>query len=101
MSEAVKPTFFNEFSTLEVFKEAEKKEKDPEDEALFILKKSGGWKIVRDLIDRTVSELDQLLLAKMSNGSQLNEIGQLAITNQLIKDVLQRIRSRVEDTPER
>jgi hypothetical protein len=101
MSEAIKPTFFNDFSSLEVFKEAEKKEKDPEAESLAIMKTSDGWHIVKDLIDRTITELDQMLLVKMANGSQLDQIGQLAITNQLIKDVLNRIKSRVEDTPDR
>lgn len=100
-SNAIKPGYFNDFSSLEVFKEAEKKEADPEAEAMYLLKQSGGWKVVRDLIDRTLQELDQMLLIKMSNGSKLEEIGQLAITNQLIKDVLNRIRSRVEDTPDR
>lgn len=101
MSEAIKPTFFNDFSSLEVFKEAEKIEKDPETEALYLMKQGGGWKIIKDLIDRTITELDQMLLVKMANGSQLDQIGQLAITNQLIKDVLNRIKSRVEDTPDR
>ena len=99
--DAIKPTFFNDFSSLEVFKEAEKQEKDPEAEALYLMKQSGGWKVVKDLIDRTKTELDQMLLIKMSNGSPLSDIGQLAITNQLIKDVLNRIESRVEDTPDR
>ena len=58
-------------------------------------------KIIKDLIDRTIQELDQMLLVKMAGGSQLTEIGQLAITNQLIKDVLNRIKSRVQDTPDR
>jgi len=101
MSEAIKPTFFNDFSSLEVFKEAEKVEQDPEAEALYLMKQGGGWKIIKDLIDRTIAELDQILLVKMANGSQLDQIGQLAITNQLIKDVLNRIKSRVEDTPDR
>ena len=87
MSEAIKPTFFNDFSSLEIFKEADKPVKDPEMEALQFLKTSNGWGIIKDLIDRTMTELDQ--------------IGQLAITNQLIKDVLNRIKSRVEDTPDR
>lgn len=101
MTEAIKPTFFNDFSSLEVFKEAEKIEQDPETEALYLMKQGGGWKIIKDLIDRTITELDQMLLVKMANGSQLDQIGQLAITNQLIKDVLNRIKSRVEDTPDR
>jgi len=100
-SDGIKPSFFNDFSSLEVFKEAEKVEQDPETEALYLMKQGGGWKVVKDLIDRTIQELDQMLLIKMANGSQLNEIGQLAITNQLIKDVLNRIKSRVEDTPDR
>lgn len=101
MKDGIKPTFFNDFSSLDVFKEAEKQENDPEAEALYLMKQGGGWKVIKDLIDRTISELDQMLLIKMSNGSALNEIGQLAITNQLIKDVLNRIKSRVEDTPDR
>ena len=101
MSEAIKPTFFNDFSSLEVFKEAEKVEQDPETEALYLMKQGAGWKIIKELIDRTITELDQMLLVKMANGSQLDQIGQLAITNQLIKDVLNRIKSRVEDTPDR
>jgi hypothetical protein len=99
--DAIKPTFFNDFSSLAIMKEKDTKEVDPDAESLRILKDSRGWEIVRDLIDRTASELDQMLLIKMGNGSQLSEICQLAITNQLIKDVLQRIRSRVEDTPDR
>lgn len=99
--EAIKPTFFNDFASLEVMKEKDIKEIDPDAESLRFLKESRGWEIVRDLIDRTSTELDQMLLIKMSNGSQLTEIGQLAITNQLIKDVLNRIKSRVEDTPDR
>ena len=101
MSEAIKPTFFNDFSSLEIFKEADKPVKDPEMEALQFLKTSSGREIIKDLIDRTMTELDQMLLIKMANGSQLDQIGQLAITNQLIKDVLNRIKSRVEDTPDR
>jgi hypothetical protein len=99
--EAIKPTFFNDFSSLAVMKGKDPKEVDPDAEALSFLKESRGWEIVRDLIDRTATELDQMLLIKMSGGSQLTEIGQLAITNQLIKDVLNRIKSRVEDTPDR
>ena len=99
--EAIKPSFYKEFSSLDVLKEAEKPVKDDESDALFQLKNHGGWKIVKDLIDRTMSDLDQMLLVKMANGSELNEVGQLAITNQLIKDVLNRIKSRVEDTPDR
>lgn len=100
MSEGIKPSYFNEFASLPVFKE-EVKEKDPEMEALQFLKTSAGWGILKDLIDRTITELDQLLLVKMGSGSQLDQIGQLAITNQLIKDVLNRIKSRVEDTPDK
>jgi len=99
--EAIKPTFFNDFASLEVMKEVDKKEVDPDAEALHFLKESRGWEIVRDLIDRTSEELDQILLVKMANGDGLTEIGQFAITNQLIKDVLKKIRSRVEDTPDR
>jgi len=98
---AIKPTFFDDFASLEVMKEKDLKVKDPDAEALSFMKDSRGWEIVKDLIDRTCAELDQMLLIKMSNGSQLTEIGQLAITNQLIKDVLGRIKSRVEDTPDR
>ena len=101
MAEAVKPTIFNDFSSLEVFKEAEKPEIDLEGDALFAMKISGGWSVIKDLIDRTIGELDSMLLVKMNNGANLDQIGQLAITNQLIKDVLNRIRARVEDTPDR
>ena len=101
MSEGIKPTFFNDFSSLGVMNKPEKEEIDNEATALFNLKDSDGWHIVKDLIDRTITELDQMLLVKMAGGSQLTEIGQLAITNQLIKDVLNRIKSRVEDTPDR
>jgi hypothetical protein len=101
MSEALKPNFFQEFSSIAALKDSDIKEHDPDAEALAIIKTSTGWSIVRDLIDRTMSDLDQMLLTKMANGSQLNEIGQLAITNQLIKDVLNRIKSRVEDTPDK
>lgn len=98
---AIKPNFFQEFNSLEILKEADEVIRDPEDQSLYILKHSDGWHIVSGLIDRTMNELDQMLLVKMSQGSELNEIGQLAITNQLIKDVLKRIKSRVEDTPDR
>lgn len=99
MADAIKPSFFNDFTSLPVFKEEPKD--DPEDAALFEMKISSGWKIVKDLIDRTIADLDQMLLIKMGNGAHLEDIGQLAITNQLIKDVLNRIKSRVEDTPDR
>ena len=99
MSEAIKPNYFQEFSSIELLKEADKKVKgDPDAEALLSLKKHAGWSIVRDLIDRTIEDLDQMLLIKMGNGGKLSEIGQLAVINQLIKDVLNKIKSRVDDT---
>lgn len=101
MNDGIKPTFFNEFTSLTVMKTPEKEEIDNDAQALSVLKTSDGWAIVRDLIDRTIEDLDQMLLVKMAGGSQLTEIGQLAITNQLIKDVLNRIKSRVQDTPDR
>lgn len=101
MSEAIKPNYFQEFSSIELLKEADKKVKgDPDAEALLSLKKHAGWSIVRDLIDRTIEDLDQMLLIKMGNGGKLSEIGQLAVINQLIKDVLNKIKSRVDDTPD-
>jgi hypothetical protein len=101
MNDGIKPTFFNEFSSLKVMQKPEKEEIDNDAIALANLKDSDGWAIVKDLIDRTIEDLDQMLLVKMAGGSQLTEIGQLAITNQLIKDVLNRIKSRVQDTPDR
>lgn len=96
---AVKPNFYNDFQSLEVFKEADNKEK-PDDEtiALANLAKHKGWKILARYIGEINEELDNMIAQAMAQGATYEEIGQKTIVKDLAKYAIRRITERVEDS---
>ena len=95
MSEAIKPDYFSDFTSISVSED--KKELDGDTTALATLSHTAGWKVLKETIENIGNQLDEMVRSKMASGASLEDIGQFTVTKELTKDVLKQIINRVSD----
>lgn len=95
MDQAIKPDVFSEFRDIEVH--VEKEEKNPDDVALAALHNHDGWTVLKTYIEDLKKEMDVLVTASISNGSNFEEVGKVAVITNLCKEKLNDIQNRVRD----
>ena len=96
---AIRPNYFEDFSSMPAFKEVAEIEEQlsEEEKSLGRLAKNSDWQVLKAYIEAVMTDLDELVRRKMETGASLESIGQSTITKELTKDVLKRIIARVED----
>jgi hypothetical protein len=96
MSEAIKPTFYQDF-TSSVTKIAEEKVVDEDQQALAYITHFKGWELGKAYAKRLEDYLDTLVNEAMANGMSMEELGQRTMVKELTKFVLGSFMSKFED----
>ena len=87
MSDAIKPSFYTEFTT-KVDEVLEEKVLDGDTEALSYITHFKGWKLLKDYADNLNKFLDESLSQAIAGGAGMKEIGERALVKELSKFVL-------------
>jgi hypothetical protein len=87
MSDAIKPSFYSEFTT-EVEKAIDEKIVTEDQLALSYITHFKGWTLLKDYKDRLNEFLDTSLSNAIASGASAKEIGERALVKELAKFVL-------------
>lgn len=71
---------------------------DPEDEGLYKLADMAGWKTLKAHINNMKGELDKKLSLAVANGMSEAEIGKSTVVTVLVKECLDSLVNKVEDS---
>lgn len=95
----LKPNFYSDFQSLDVFKEAEaaKDTLPPEEKELVEMSKTKGWSLIKTYIKDIQLEMDQMVTQAMQQGATYEEIGQRTIVKDLTKFALERVLAKVQE----
>lgn len=99
-TKAIRPSFFQSLPTLIKEEEAKKKGLTGEEQELFALSQSGGWKILREYIESLIIDLNSGTEVAMKNGLSFEEIGRNAVVIDLAKSIIRNILNKVDDAQE-
>ena len=94
---ALKPVFIPTLPTLE---EKESEGTSPEEQALYSLSKSRGWKVFRGIAERVMDDLNNINKLAISQGMSLEEIGRNAVVASLAQGVIEKLLNKVSDASE-
>lgn len=96
---AIKPSHYSSFS--EVIKQEQKVENiEEEGKHLSNLSNHKGWKILDEYINNLIKDLDEVASQAIASGQTYEEIGRNAIVLSLVKDIVSKIRNKVNDAKE-
>ena len=99
MGQAIRPDKF--FADIPSLAESEGASGVTEEEKILAgLAESGGWKILREFIERVKNDLDNVNTAAISQGATFEEIGKNAVVVGLAKSVIEKIINKVLDAKE-
>lgn len=101
MGQAIRPDKF--FSSIPSFVDDTTIEQDgvtEEEKILAGLSESGGWKVLKEFIERVTSEMDNINILAISQGATFEEIGKNTMVISLAKGVIGKILKKVEDAKE-
>jgi len=96
---ALRPTIFN----IEAFKkdtEAAKRGVSDEERDFYSMSQTRGWKLLVELKERVIKEMEDANKAQMANGMPFDEIGKNAVVINLAESVLDRLINKVNDSIE-
>src|SRR5512146_1388238 len=96
MNEAIKPTFYQEFTT-KVEEIAEEKTLTADQQALAHITHFKGWDILKSYKGRLEEYLDTLVSEAMVQGLSMEELGQRTMVKELTKFVLNSFVLKAED----
>lgn len=98
-SQAVRPNFFNDFSSLNdpLEKKEERSEPDPEEHALYALSLNDGWRVLDEYIQQLEKELDEVPTRLLAEHASFEEIGQKTAVGAVTKSYLELVREKVRD----
>jgi hypothetical protein len=97
---ALRPDFFNNLPTVVKQTQAKIKGVTEEEQHLYNLSNSAGWKILEEYARGLIKDLDNVTDMAMAQGLSLEEIGRNALVANLSKGVISRVLQRVEDAVE-
>ncbi|NCN26000.1 hypothetical protein GW915_00340 [bacterium] len=98
MKTAIKPNFFVNVPSLE--KSVSVEGVTEEENALYAMSKTAGWKVFKDMASRVTLELNNINKVAISQGLPLDEIGRNAIVVNLAQEVIEKLLNRVADAEE-
>jgi hypothetical protein len=96
MSEAIKPTFYQEF-TSSVDKIVDEKVVNKDQQALAYITHFKGWELGKAYAKRLEEYLDTLVSEAMAGGMSMAELGQRTMVKELTKFVLRSFLAKFED----
>ncbi len=95
-NQAIKPTFYQEFST-KVEEIKGEKELDKNQQALAHITHFKGWELLKAYAGRLEDYLDNLVSEGMANGLSMNDLGERTMVKELSKLVIKSFISKAED----
>lgn len=98
---ALKPEYYEDFRQIwrqKQEKEAEKSGIDPEDQAIYALSVLPGWEYLKKHIVNIKKSLDTKLAQAVASGMNEAEIGKSTVVTVLVKECLDSIINKVEDS---
>lgn len=98
--QALRPGYFDNLPTLVRAEKAKEKGITEEEEQLYALSQSAGWRILSEYIDGLLRDLDNGTALAMSQGLPFEEIGRNAVVIDLAKGLMRRVVERVDDARE-
>jgi len=98
MAKAVRPDFYSSFPTLQ--REDTKKEATDDEQMLYGMSKTNGWKLFSEYAETLVKELDQLNDSAVANGATYEELGKNTIVISLTKGIINKLLNKVSDSKE-
>lgn len=95
---AARPNFLNipVLSTIQ----NEGKGATDEEKALYAMSKTAGWKILEDVAQRAMRELDNTNKEAIASGASLEEIGRNTVVVNLAQGVIEKLLNKVTDAVE-
>jgi hypothetical protein len=96
---ALKPTIFN----VEAFKkdtEASKRGVTDEERDFYSMSQTRGWKLLVELKERVIKEMEDANKTQMANGMPFDEIGKNAVVINLAESIVDRLIDKVTDAQE-
>ena len=98
--QAVRPDFFANFASLKRNIEASKKGVSSEEQALYAMSNTDGWRLFKNTVDSLLGEMDGMIDASIASGLSREQIGENTIVISLAKGVIRRLVNKVEDAKE-
>lgn len=99
-NKALRPDFFGNLPTLIKEKQAKEKGISDEEQFLYSLSQTAGWRELRKYIDSLMTDLENHAEAGIAQGLSFEEIGKNTIVVNLAKGVIRNIINKVEDARE-
>ena len=97
---AIRPDFFANFESLKRNKEAERAGGTPEEQALYSMSLTEGWKLFNNTADKLMDELQTINDSAVANGAPYEELGKNTVVISIAKGILRRLINFVEDAKE-
>lgn len=98
MKSAIRPAFFTHIPTLEKKQDEEKGTDD--EQFLYGMTNSSGWRVFTQRKDAMLKDMDTFQETTIANGGDEAEIGKNAIIISMVKGVIQRLWTMVDDAKE-
>jgi len=97
-NEALKPVFTNVPSLIK--QKNSNPEASEEEQRLFTMSHSAGWKTFRDIAERASKELDDINKQAIAGGASFEEIGRNTLVISMTQDIIKRLLNKVDDAVE-
>ena len=98
--QALRPEFFAKLPSFQKDADAKKGGATDEEQQLYTLSRSKGWRVWSEYLNRIMGELDDMNANAIANGAGFEEIGQNAIIINSTKAIIKRAFAKVDDAAE-
>jgi len=82
---------------LDVAREETEKGPTPEENQLYTMSKSAGWKVLMKYKDGVVKDLENVNKEAIASGASFEEIGKNALVINMAQDIITRFLNKVQD----